>query len=95
MIYLLINYGTLDKVLTHFGFEKKVLEENHIAYFHRESETFLVYPLTSADEQVSSHHMMAARKMLTDRVGIDEAELRRIALSVFYETEWTRTQNGE
>ena len=33
--------------------------------------------------------------MLTDRVGIEEAELQRVVLSVFYETEWMRTKNGE
>ena len=95
MVYLLINYGTLDKVLTHFGFEKKALEEDRIAYFHRKSDTLLVYPLTPADEQVSSQHLMATRKMLTDRVGIAEAELRRVVLSAFYEMEWIQTKNGE
>ena len=93
MVNLAINYGTLDKVLRHFGFETKKIDEDHVAYFQREHDIFFVYPLTRLDEMVWTPHLLTARKMLMERGVADETTLQNVVLSAINETEAENAKN--
>jgi hypothetical protein len=67
-----LTYADLDYALVQLGFEKRILEEKHFVYCHRETETLVTFPISEPEEQIRMGHEISARRVIDER-GIADA----------------------
>lgn len=73
-----MTYGRLGEVLTDLDFVKKD-GEDFVAYYNTGYQAMVVLPVTSPDEVISIWHLLAVRKVLTEkRVASVEALEQRL-----------------
>ena len=73
-----MTYGRLGEVLTDLGFVKKD-GKDFVAYDNVGRKALVVLPVTSPDEALSTWHLLAVRKAITEkRVASAETLERRL-----------------
>jgi hypothetical protein len=64
--FLDADYTVLDRALTSLGFTKTITDEAFI-YYHKPSDSILVFPLGAAEDKVALMNMVSVRKTVLER----------------------------
>jgi hypothetical protein len=62
-----LTYADLDYALLQLGFEKRIWEEKHFLYCHRETETLVTFPICDPNERIRMGHDIRARRVIDGR----------------------------